>query len=134
MTISGPFRGVIMLPGPPRGNLGAERSQPMSPNVNLQIQFDLRCTPAEFRAHADQVASVIAAVPGLLWKIWILDQEHSRGGGVYLFADRAAATAYLEGPIVSRLRGNPAVAGIDVRLFEVIEGPSVITRGVSAAG
>jgi hypothetical protein len=106
----------------------------MSPKVNVQIQFDLRCTPDQYRELAEHVAGAIAAVPGLLWKIWILDQEHSRGGGVYLFADRAAATAYLEGPIVSRLRGNPAVAGIDVRLFEVIEGPSVITRGVSAAG
>jgi hypothetical protein len=24
----------------------------MSPKVNLQIQFELRCTPAEFRARA----------------------------------------------------------------------------------
>ena len=106
----------------------------MSHKVNLQIQFDLRCTPAEFRAHADQVASVIAAVPGLLWKIWILDEQRSRAGGVYLFADRTAATAYLEGPIVKGLRENPALAGVEVRLFDVLDGPSVITRGLSPAG
>lgn len=102
----------------------------MSPKVNLQIQFELRCTPAEYRALCDHVAGAIATVPGLLWKIWILDEERGRGGGVYLFADRAAAAAYLEGPIVSRLRGNPAVAGIEVRLFDVLDGPSVITRGL----
>ena len=106
----------------------------MSHKVNVQIQFDLRCTPAEFREHAAHVAGAIAAVPGLLWKVWILDEEHGRGGGVYLFADRAAATAYLEGPIVSGLRGNPALAGVEVRLFDVLEGPSVITRGLSPAG
>ena len=106
----------------------------MSPKVNVQIQFDLRCTPSEFRGHADHVAGAIAAVPGLLWKVWILDEERARGGGVYLFADRAAATAYLEGPIVSRLRGNPAVAGVEVELFDVLEGPSVITRGLPPAG
>jgi hypothetical protein len=104
----------------------------MSPKVNLQIEFDLRCTPTEYRGLADHVAGVIATtVPGLLWKIWILDEERSRGGGVYLFAERSAATAYLEGPIVSRLRGNPAVAGVEVRLFDVLDGPSVITRGLS---
>jgi hypothetical protein len=103
----------------------------MSPKVNLQIEFDLRCTAAEFRGHADQVAGAIAAVPGLLWKIWILDEQRGRGGGVYLFEDRAAATAYLTGPIVARLRENPAVASIEVRLFDVLEGPSVITRGLS---
>ena len=106
----------------------------MSHKVILQIQFDLRCTPAQFREHADHVAGAFAAVPGLLWKVWLLDEEHSRGGGVYLFADRAAATAYLEGPIVSGLRANPAVAGVEVRLFDVLEGPSVITRGLPPAG
>ena len=102
----------------------------MSPKVNLQIQFDLRCTPAEFRGLADHVSPAIAAVLGFLWKVWILDEERVRGGGVYLFADRAAATAYLEGSIISGLRGNPAVAGVEVRLFDVLEGPSVITRGL----
>ena len=106
----------------------------MSLKVNLQIQFDLRCTPAEYRGLADHVAGAIAAVPGLLWKVWVLDEERARGGGVYLFTDRVAATAYLEGPIVSRLRGNPAVAGVEVRLFDVLDGPSVITRGLPPSG
>lgn len=106
----------------------------MSPKVNVQIQFDLRCTPAEFREHADHVASDFAAVPGLLWKLWILDEERGRAGGVYLFADRGAATAYLEGPIVARLRQNPALAGVEVRLFDVLDGPSVITRGLPPSG
>lgn len=105
----------------------------MSPKVSLQIQFDLR-SPAEYREIADHVAGAIAGVPGLLWKIWILDEERSRGGGVYLFEDRAAAMAYLEGPIVARLRGNPAVSGVEVTLFEVLDGPSVVTRGLSPSG
>jgi hypothetical protein len=103
----------------------------MSPKVNLQIQFDLRCTPAEYRGLADHAAGAVAAVGGLLWKVWIVDEERRRAGGVYLFDDRAAATAYLEGPIVSRLRANPAIAGVEVRLFDVIDGPSMITRGLS---
>jgi len=106
----------------------------MSPKVNVQIQFDLRCTPAEFRGHADHVAGAIAAVPGLLWKVWILDEERGRAGGVYLFADRLAATAYVDGPIVNGLRKNPALANVEVRLFDVLDGPSVITRGLSPSG
>ena len=105
----------------------------MSPKVNVQIQFDLP-RPAEYRQMADHVARAVAAVPGLLSKVWILDEEHGHCGGVYLFADRAAATAYLEGPIVARLRANPAVTGVEVRLFDVLDGPSVITRGLSPAG
>jgi hypothetical protein len=105
----------------------------MSQKVNVQIQLELLCTPAEFREHAAQVSSTIAAVPGLLWKVWILDEEHRRGGGVYLFADRAAATAYLAGPIVAGLRKNPAIASVEIRVFDVLEGPSVITRGLPPA-
>jgi hypothetical protein len=100
----------------------------MSSKINLQIQFDLRCTPAEYCALAEHAAGAIAAVPGLLWKVWLLDEERARGGGTYLFTDRDAAIAYVEGPIVSRLRGNPAVAGVEVRMFDVLDGPSVITR------
>lgn len=106
----------------------------MSPKVNVQIQFHFRCTPAEYRGLANHAAGAIAGVPGLLWKVWILDEEHSRGGGVYLFADRAAAIAYLQGPIVKRLRENPAIADVEVRMFDVIDQPSVITRGLSPSG
>ena len=102
----------------------------MSPKVNVQIQFDLRFTPAQYRDLADHLAGNLANVPGLIWKIWIVDEERRRGGGVYLFADRAAATAYVEGPIISQLRANPAVAGVEVELFDVFERASVITRGV----
>jgi hypothetical protein len=102
----------------------------MSPKINVQIRFDLRCTPAEYRGLADHVAGAVASVPGLLWKVWIIDEERRRGGGVYLFADRKAATAYVEGPIISRLRENPGVAAVEVRFFDVLEGPSVTTRGV----
>jgi len=104
-----------------------------SPKVILQIQFDLR-NAAEYRGMADHAAGAIAAVPGLIWKVWILDEERGRCGGVYLFADRAAATAYVEGPIVSQLRKNPAVTAVEVRLFDVLDGPSVITRGLSPSG
>ena len=106
----------------------------MPPAVNLQIQFDLRCSPGAYRDLADHVAGDVAAVPGLLWKIWILDEERGSAGGVYLFEDRVAATAYLEGPIVSGLLGSSAVAGVEVRLFDVLDGPSVITRGLSPSG
>src|SRR5262245_61566258 len=97
----------------------------MSPRVNVHILFDLR-SAAECRGLADHVAGTVAAVPGLLWKIWIVDEERRRGGGVYLFADRAAAVAYVEGPIISSLRANPAASNVEVRMFDVIDGPSVI--------
>ena len=98
-----------------------------SSSTSAALPPSIAGSPTTWRAPSPQV-------PGLLWKVWILDEERGRGGGVYLFADRVAATAYLEGPIVSRLRENPAVADVEVSLFDVLDGPSVITRGLSASG
>jgi hypothetical protein len=104
----------------------------MSSNTHVQIEFEVICPPAEYRGMADHVASAIAVVPGLLWKLWIFDEDRRRGGGVYLFADREAAAAYLEGPIINQLRASPAIAGFTARLFGVLEGPSALTRGLGA--
>jgi len=105
----------------------------MSQITHVQIDFAFSGTPTEYAQVAAHVAPAIAAVPGLVSKLWISSEESGRAGGAYLFADRAAATAYLEGPIIARLRSNPAVTDVSVRLFEVILGPSETTRGIRAA-
>jgi hypothetical protein len=101
--------------------------------IHVQIDFAFSGTPTEYGQVAEHVAPTIAAVPGLVSKLWISNEESHRAGGAYLFADRAAARAYLEGPIIARLRNNPAVADVSVRLFDVIPGPSKTTRGIRAA-
>ena len=45
-----------------------------------------------------------------------------------MFADRAAAEAYAAGPIVARLRDNPDLSEVDVRIFDVRRRMSEITR------
>jgi hypothetical protein len=132
LTISSPFHAAIMQPWASSSNVVFERRQPMSTSTktNLQIEFEIVAPAAEYRGMVDHVAPAIAAVPGLLWKLWIFDEEKRRGGGVYLFADRESAAAYLEGPIISRLRGSPAIAGFSARMFGVLEAPSTVTRGL----
>ncbi len=78
--------------------------------------------------YTDDRARQFLSVPGLLWKIWLDGSEERRAGGIYLFADRAAAEAYVAGPIVARLRGNPDLSEVEVRLFEVRERMSAITN------
>jgi len=46
--------------------------------------------------HASALAHDIAQEPGLLWKIWLENRETGHAGGVYLFADGAAAELYRE--------------------------------------
>ena len=46
-------------------------------------------------------------MPGVVSKTWLHDGADQ--GGFYLFADRDAAQAYVDGPLFALLRGNPAV-------------------------
>lgn len=98
--------------------------------VIVQINYRRPDMPqAEWEArYTDDRARQFLSVPGLLWKIWLDDSEGRRAGGIYLFADRAAAEAYVAGPIVARLRGNPDLSDVDVRIFDVRERMSAITN------
>ena len=45
-----------------------------------QINYKFSVTREEFESGFDAVASQIAQVPGLRWKIWLLNEAESRGG------------------------------------------------------
>jgi len=104
----------------------------MAQYTHVQIEFELVCTQEEYRKLTEHVAPAVASVPGLVSKLWLVDEERRRAGGAYLFSDRAAATAYLEGPIIAVLRQKPAVRNVTLRLFDVLAAPSELTRGLRA--
>ena len=98
--------------------------------VIVQINYRRPDMPkAEWEArYTDDRAKQFLSVPGLLWKIWLDGTDERRAGGIYMFADRAAAEAYAAGPIVARLRENPDLSEVDVRIFDVRQRMSEITR------
>ncbi|HET7239069.1 MAG TPA: YdhR family protein [Terrimicrobiaceae bacterium] len=98
------------------------------PNI-LQINYKFTVSRAEFESGFDRIAAEIAKVPGLRWKIWLLNEAESRGGGIYLFEDEQSVRAYLEGPIVAALKSSPVLTELNVQTFSVLEGPSAMTRG-----
>ncbi len=102
----------------------------MTLHTHLQIEFELACSLDEYRNLAEHAAPVVADIPGLISKLWIVDEDRRRAGGAYLFSDRSAASAYLEGPIIAGLARNPAFRHVTVRLFDVLSAPSEITRGL----
>ncbi|MEO3474592.1 YdhR family protein [Roseomonas sp. CAU 1739] len=84
---------------------------------------------AEWEArYTDDRAKQFLAVPGLQWKIWLDGEEDRRAGGIYLFDSRAAAEAYVNGPIVARMKANPEITELQVRIFDVRERMSAITN------
>jgi hypothetical protein len=94
----------------------------------LHMRLKLQVRPDVFLAQCREAAAIIASVEGLIWKIWILQQEELEVGGMYLFANRETAEAYLNGPVVQAVRSNPAVVSAESRLWDVESSLSAITR------
>jgi len=97
--------------------------------IVLHLRFKLRVSPSVFLAKSREAATTIASLEGLIWKIWVLSEENSELGGIYLFADRGAAKAYLSHPVIQAMYNHPAVASGESQLWDVDRSLSVLTRG-----
>lgn len=94
----------------------------------LHMRFKLRVPPDVFLAHSREAAAIIASVEGLIWKIWILQQEEFEIGGIYLFTNRETADAYLNHPVTQAVRSNLAVVSSQSHLWGVESSLSALTR------
>src|SRR5215472_3437816 len=95
----------------------------------LHLRFKLRIPPDVLLAQSREAATIIASVEGLIWKIWVSQAEEFETGGMYLFANRQAAEAYLNHPAVQAVCSNPAVVSTQSQLWEVESSLSALTRG-----
>jgi hypothetical protein len=95
----------------------------------LQINLKYNVPSKDLKKAFESLVNDIAAVQGLRWKIWILNEQENEAGGVYLFEDKDSVQAYLEGPIVAGLKAHPALSEISVKQFDVVEDLTAITRG-----
>jgi hypothetical protein len=95
----------------------------------LQVNYKLNGSVAGFMREAGAVASALASVPGLRWKVWLMNETEHEGGGIYLFDNDASLQAFLEGPIVTALKDHPALTHLSVKQFDVSEDLTKETRG-----
>ena len=95
----------------------------------LQLNFKFSVSGAEYEQAVSPLAGDIAAVAGLRWKVWLMNEAESEAGGIYLFDDEASVKAYLEGPIVAQVTSHPALSDFSVKQFDVMEKVTAITRG-----
>jgi len=94
----------------------------------LHLRFKLRVQPDVLLAHSREAAKVIASIEGLIWKIWVLQKEEFELGGLYLFANRKTAEAYLNHPVIQAVCSNPAVVSSQSQLWDVESSLSALTR------
>lgn len=95
----------------------------------LQINFSLNVPVSEYENLARSFTQTVADVPGLMWKIWLLNEATLEAGGIYHFDSQATLDAYLNGPVVAQVKALPAIRNISVKQFSVMSEVTELTRG-----
>jgi hypothetical protein len=95
----------------------------------LQVNFTFNLSRAEYEEAVGPLAEAFAALDGLVWKVWVMNEEDREAGGIYLFEDDASMQAYLQGPLAAGVLSHPALSDFSVKQFEVMEDVSEVTRG-----
>jgi hypothetical protein len=91
----------------------------------LQINYALSGTASEYMEENKPYAEPIAETPGLLWKIWLLNEATREAGGIYLFESDAALKGFVNGPIGTEISGDPTST---FKEFDVPAELSAVTR------
>jgi hypothetical protein len=95
----------------------------------LQLNFKFSVTGDDYTQAVTPLAKEFAAVSGLRWKIWMINEAESEAGGIYLFDDEASLNEMLEGPLVAQVTGHPALSEFSVKQFDVMDDVTATTRG-----
>jgi len=98
------------------------------PQKIVQINFSYKAEKEAMLEGAREMVEPVSQVPGLVWKIWIHNEEEKTAGGIYLFEDRNLAEGYLRGPIVEQLKTMPWISGFSAKIFDIMQAPSQTTR------
>ncbi|MBE9474672.1 MAG: YdhR family protein [Chloroflexi bacterium] len=95
----------------------------------LQLNFKFSVTGDEYTQAVSPLAEKYAAVPGLRWKVWIINEAESEAGGIYLFDDETSLKGLMESSLTKQVTSHPALSDFNVKIFDVMDEATAITRG-----
>ncbi|HMK13244.1 MAG TPA: YdhR family protein [Acidimicrobiales bacterium] len=84
---------------------------------------------AEYIEMCDHLAPGVAAIDGLLSKVWLSDPDTNTFGGVYLFDSPTAVELFFGSQLFADVASHPNLVGAHATRFGVLEAPTRVTRG-----
>lgn len=94
----------------------------------LQINFKYNVPKDDYVGAVSALADDFAAIKGLCWKVWLLNEDQNEAGGTMLFEDQGSLDAFLSSPLAAKVTGHPALSDFSVKQFGVMKKESTITR------
>jgi hypothetical protein len=97
--------------------------------ILLQVNFNFSVSKEEYQEAVAPLVDKFSELPGLKWKVWILNAENKEAGGIYLFESQATLDEYLSGSLAKIVTTHPALSNFSIKQFAIMEGESKRTRG-----
>lgn len=91
------------------------------------VTFGLNIPADVYAAHAVHIAPRFTTWPGLLGKWWLGDPASGTFGGVYVFRSQRDADRSRETELFRDMLANPALTGVTVREYDLLDVPTAIT-------
>lgn len=95
----------------------------------LQVNYRFTSSRSQHVQMVTPLAEPLSGVPGLIWKIWLMNEAESEAGGIYLFESREAANAFMNSQAIADFVAQPTISSVSAKLFEPDESLSRVTRG-----
>lgn len=95
----------------------------------LQLNFKFNIPRKEYDDAAKSLADDFANIPGLVWKIWIMNEKEKEAGGIYFFEDQVSLETYLDSPLAEKVSTHPALSEMSIKRFSIMPDVTAVTRG-----
>ena len=95
----------------------------------MQLNFKYDVSAEEYQGAVEPLAPEFAALPGLRWKIWMINPEEGEAGGIYMFEQERDLQAFLDSELAATVISHPALRDFSVKRFEVMADLTTVTRG-----
>lgn len=95
----------------------------------VQVNFTFSGSRSGYEATTLPMAGQLAGMPGLNWKVWLMNEARQEAGGIYLFANADAAQDFTP-QLEAMLRSDPSFSAVSIKQFDVLEAHSIVTRGL----
>ena len=86
----------------------------------LAVTFRYEGSDNVYQSLINILAGSVANAPGLIWKIWLVNEAEAEAGGLYLFSTREALQSYLQVPALGAIRHRAGVTDFSVKTFDTL--------------
>ena len=95
----------------------------------LEISFTYEGTAQEYEDAVSPLADAFAQTNGLVWKIWTVNADAKRAGGLFLFKNDQTLQAFLNSDLAAQVTSHPALSDFSISSFSIMGPETATTRG-----